>query len=153
MWKTILVPYEFSAGAEHAAQIAADEARAHGARVVLLHVVEMMPQFGRDSTMMVPPGTTTPVSVRRHYMETAEAQLRAVAAKLAADGVDVSVQVRAGVPVEEISAFVREHPVDVVIMGTHGRTGLRHALVGSVAERMVRVSTVPVMTIRHPEPA
>jgi len=75
-----------------------------------------------------------------------------VAAALVADGIDAAISIRSGVPVEEIRAYVGEHEVDVIVMGTHGRTGLRHAIVGSVAERIVRSSTVPVLTIRHPEP-
>ena len=151
-WSTILVPHDFSASAEHAVRIACAEARIHGARIVLLHVAELMPHFGPDTTLMVRPGTTTPISVRRYVVETAEAELYAVARQVLAEGIEVTVAVRSGVPVDEIRAYVREHPVDVVVMGTHGRTGLRHALVGSVAERIVRLSSVPVLTIRHPDP-
>ncbi|MBA3464481.1 MAG: universal stress protein [Deltaproteobacteria bacterium] len=149
-WNTILVPHDFSASADHAVQIARHEAKVHGARIVLLHVVEMVPHFGHDLAMMTRPNTTTPISVRQYYTETATAALESVVAALVADGIDATSAIRCGVPIEEIRAYVGEQPIDLIVMGTHGRTGLRHALVGSVAERIVRQSPVPVLTIRHP---
>ena len=58
--------------------------------------------------------------------------------------------IRIGNPVDEINRFVDEKKVDLIVMGTHGRTGLQHLLVGSVAERVVRTATCPVLTVRHP---
>ena len=151
MWKTILVAHDFSECAAHALEVATHEARAHGARIVLLHVVELMPKFGHDTTVMVRPGTTQPISVRRYYMETAETELAPIVAGLRAEGIEVSMEVRSGVPIEELSAAVADHAADVIVMGTHGRTGLHRWIAGSVAERMVRSSPVPVLTIRHPD--
>jgi nucleotide-binding universal stress UspA family protein len=151
-WNTILVPHDFSASAEHAVQIARHQAKVHGARIVLLHVVEMVPHFGHDLTMMARPNTTTPISVRQYFTETAAAELEPVVAALVADGIDATSVIRCGVPIEEIRAHVSEHAIDLIVMGTHGRTGLRHAIAGSVAERTVRTSSVPVLTIRHPDP-
>ena len=62
-----------------------------------------------------------------------------------------SVFIRFGTPHEEITKFADEMDVDLVIMGTHGRTGLAHLLVGSVAERVVRTSKVPVLTVPQPD--
>lgn len=151
VWKVILVPYDFSESAEHATKIACLEAKVHGARLVLLHIVELLPHFGHETTLMARPGTSTPVSVLRYYTETAETELRERAARLEADGFAVEVVVRSGVPVEEIRGYAADHPVDVIVMGTHGRTGLRRLIAGSVAERLVRISPVPVLTIRHPD--
>ena len=58
---------------------------------------------------------------------------------------------RIGAPVEEINRAIEHEHADLVVMGTHGRTGFRHLVAGSVAERVVRSSKVPVLTIRHPE--
>jgi nucleotide-binding universal stress UspA family protein len=63
--------------------------------------------------------------------------------------VSAEVFVRVGTPAEEILQFATEHRPDVIVMGTHGRTGIRHLLAGSVTERIVRTSDVPVLTIRH----
>lgn len=151
MWKRILVPHDFSESASHAVSIAASEARAHGAQIVLLHVVELMPHFGRDTTMMVRPGTTQHVSVTSYYREDGEARLAPIAATLRESGIDVTVEVRAGVPLEEIQRCATSRGVDAIVMGTHGRTGLRRMIAGSVAERVVRTSSVPVLTVRHPD--
>jgi nucleotide-binding universal stress UspA family protein len=150
-WKTILVPYDFSASAEHAVAIACEEAQLHGAHLVLLHVVELMHNYGPETEMIVRPGTTTPIMKRRFFAETAEAELAPVVARLAAQGVQATIAVRSGGPVEEIREYVRDHPIDAIVMGTHGRTGLRHLFLGSVAEQIVRTSPVPVLTIRHPD--
>jgi len=62
--------------------------------------------------------------------------------------VNVTPAVRLGRPVEEINRFVEEEAIDLVVMATHGRTGLRHAIMGSVAEKVVRTSLVPVLTVK-----
>jgi nucleotide-binding universal stress UspA family protein len=67
------------------------------------------------------------------------------------DATNVVADVRAGNPAREIVAAARELGVDVIVMGTHGRTGLSHALMGSVAERVVRLAPCPVLTLRAPE--
>lgn len=151
MWKKILVPHDLSEGAAHALQIATVEARAHAAHVVLLHVVEMIPQFGRDATMMVRPGTTQQMSVTAYQREMGEAELAPIATALRGEGLAVTVDVRVGVPVEEILGAAAEHGVDVIVMGTHGRTGLRRMIAGSVAEKILRASSVPVLTVRAGE--
>jgi nucleotide-binding universal stress UspA family protein len=59
-------------------------------------------------------------------------------------------EVRVGVDFREIIDYVAKHDIDLVVMATHGRTGLAHALLGSVAEKVVRKSPCPVLTIKHP---
>lgn len=61
--------------------------------------------------------------------------------------VDATGTVRSGVPQEEILGYATEHDVDMIVIGTHGRTGLDHALMGSVAEQVVAGATVPVVTV------
>ncbi len=152
-WKTILVPHDFSESAEHATEIARHQARVHGARVVLLHVVELMPHFGHETLMMTLPGTTTQISVLRYHTQAAQAELDSIVTRLGADGIELSTAVRSGVPIDEIRAYATTEPIDLIVMGTHGRSGIRRMLVGSVAEKLVRSSPVPVLTIRHPDAA
>src|SRR5262245_37917357 len=130
-WRTILVPYDFSRCSGRALNLAVAEARAHGASILLLHVVEQMPQFGPEPTLVVPEDSATPIGIHAYFRRRAEAELAELAGGLAG-AVAIRWMVREGAPVDEILAVVRAQAVDAIIMGTHGRTGLRHALVGSV---------------------
>ncbi len=150
IWKTILVPHDFSSSANHAAAIARDEAKVHGAKVVLLHVIDLPVQL-RPDTMVVPDENGTPVTVKDYSIGQAEHHLADLVQRLAKDGATATAHVRVGNPVDEILRFCADQGVDLVVMGTHGRTGLAHLLMGSVAERVVRSSKVPVLTIRAPE--
>lgn len=149
IWKTILVPHDFSASANHAAAIARDEAKAHGAKLQLLHVIDLPTQF-RPDTVIVPESTGAPINVKDYAVAQAETHLQDLVARLAKDGVVAASFIRIGNAVDEIVRFVDENSIDLVVMGTHGRSGLAHLLVGSVAERVVRTCKAPVLTIRHP---
>jgi len=149
-WKTILVPHDFSASANHATAIARDEALAHGGTIVLLHVIDLPYQLTPDA-IIVPPETGAPISLKQYAVQSAEAHLGDIAARLAKDGATAIGVVAIGTPVDEINRAVDEHNIDLIVMGTHGRTGIRHLMAGSVTERVVRSSRVPVLTIRHPD--
>jgi nucleotide-binding universal stress UspA family protein len=149
-WKTILVPHDFSTSANHATAIARDEARLHGGTLVLLHVIELPYQLSADA-VIVPPATGTPISIKEYAIQSAEAHLQDIVDRLAKDGVTARGAVAIGAPVDEINRAVDHERADLIVMGTHGRTGFRHLVAGSVAERIVRSSKVPVLTIRHPE--
>jgi universal stress protein A len=150
IWKTILVPHDFSSSANHAAAIARDEARVHGARIVLLHVIDLPYQIQPDTAIVPEPGGA-PISVKDYAVSTAEAHLTDLAQRLGKDGVHASGVIRIGNPVDEILRYIDDEKVDLVAMSTHGRSGLAHLLMGSVAERVVRSSKAAVLTIRAPE--
>ena len=150
VWKTILVPHDFSASANHATAIARDEAKVHGGTLVLLHVIDLPYQLSPDA-VIVPEATGAPISVKQYAIQSAEAHLQDIADRLAKDGVTAIGVIKIGTPVDEINQTVADHKIDLVVMGTHGRTGIRQLMAGSVAERVVRSSRVPVLTIRHPE--
>lgn len=149
-WKTILVPHDFSASANHAAALARDVAKVHGARLVLLHVVELPHQVTPD-TVIMPDANGAPVNIRDYAVTAAEQHLTDLVARLTKDGVAASSLVRVGNAVDEILRYADEENMDLVAMGTHGRTGLAHVIVGSVAERIVRGAKMPVLTVRSPE--
>jgi nucleotide-binding universal stress UspA family protein len=65
--------------------------------------------------------------------------------------ISVEAVVLQGVPFAEIIKASKEYDIDLIVLGTHGRTGLSHAIMGSVAEKVVRKSPCPVLTVRHPE--
>ena len=148
IWKTILVPHDFSSSANHAAAIARDEAKLHGAKIVLLHVIDLPAAFAPTSVVL-PEGTGAPIGIKDYAISSAETHLADIVERLSKDGVTATSFIRVGNPVDEINRFVDEQGVDLIVMGTHGRTGLQHLLVGSVAERVVRTSPRPVLTIRH----
>jgi len=149
-WKTILVPHDFSASANHAAAIARDEAKVHGGTIVLLHVIDLPYQLDPDAAI-VPEATGAPISIRQYATQSADAHLQDIADRLAKDGVPATGIIKIGTPIDEIIRTVDEQSIDLIVMGTHGRTGIRHLMAGSVTERVVRSSRVPVLTIRHPE--
>lgn len=148
MWKTILVPHDFSACADHAAQLARDLAKHHGARLVLVHVAEMPAMLG-PTAAVVPDEGGTPIGVRDYALRSATAHLETLAAALGADGVATSFVAVLGSAAHEIVAVAEREGAELIVMGTHGRTGLAHLVVGSVAERVVRHAPVPVLTIRR----
>ena len=77
--------------------------------------------------------------------------LEDLAVRLGKDGANASIDVRVGVPANEILDAITTHGAQLVVMGTHGHTGIRHLIAGSVTEKIVRSATVPVLTIRHPD--
>jgi nucleotide-binding universal stress UspA family protein len=99
--------------------------------------------------VIVPAETGAPISVKQYAIQSAEAHLQDIADRLAKDGVTAEGSVVIGVPVDEINRAVDQHHIDLIVMGTHGRTGFRHLMAGSVTERVVRSASVPVLTIRH----
>jgi len=85
--------------------------------------------------------------VKDYALTSAEQHLADITARLAKDGVTATASVVIGNPVTEIIRTVERHGIDLIVMGTHGRTGLQHLLAGSVTERVVRTSTCPVLTV------
>jgi nucleotide-binding universal stress UspA family protein len=137
--RTILHPTDFSEAAERALEVAHSLARDHNARLVLLAVPPLPPP---PHKYPFPPGQTEYASVVRGVRQRVHA--------LAAGIVDVPVEhaVHVGLPGPAILAAAREHHADLIVMGTHGRTGLTRLLMGSVAEYVMRHAPCPVLAIR-----
>ena len=149
-WKTILVPHDFSSCANHAAAMARDLAQAHGAKVVLLHVAQLPMGLGPE-TIVTPPGGA-PMPAKQFAVAGAREHLEDLARRLRKDSVEVAIELAIGDAVTEILAGARDAGADLIVMGTHGRTGLDRVMVGSVTEKVVRQSPVPVLTLREPQP-
>ena len=142
--RTILVPTDFSEGAARALDWARTLAQAFRAEIVVLHVLELpvtwTPLGGLGSL-------PTPLSTESVDQLTSEAQT--ILETVAGDAPEVTRRLlRKGHPREVILAAVEEVAADAVVMGTHGRRGVSHLLIGSVAEHVVRHSPVPVLTVR-----
>jgi nucleotide-binding universal stress UspA family protein len=145
--KTILLPTDGSECSSKALTYALSFAQQYGARVVALHVIERRweEQTRRASGELRP--DVLRAAQERHEEEVRQhlEEVRNAGTKV---GVVVETRVMTGTPVEEIVRLAREFPVDLIIMGTHGRTGISHVFLGSVAERVVRQAPCPVLTVR-----
>lgn len=140
--RLILYPTDFSENAAAAWPHALQMAEQLGAVLLLLHVIPA-PSMTPETFLAAEQWAEIFAAQRRE----AEGKLRALAATAA--GVKADVLVTRGVPFLEIARVARDRKADLVVMGTHGRTGLVHALMGSVAERVVRIAPCPVLTVRH----
>ena len=110
--------------------------------IMLVHVVEPIRPQAVEGTVII-----DDITVRRRD---AEEYLAPISAMLRSQGVDTSWAIRYGQPADEILAAAKESGVDLIAMGTHGRTGLGRLLFGSVAETVLRRTTVPVFLMRQP---
>lgn len=142
----ILVPTDFSQDAERAAATARSLLGAsEGGRITLLHAYHLPVEYTAYGTI------PTALPFHADVVAVAEEKLAEAAAALAAEGPTVDTLAREGYPPEVIVETARELDADLIAMGTHGRTGLRHLLLGSNAERVVEHAPCPVLTVRHPE--
>jgi nucleotide-binding universal stress UspA family protein len=145
--RTVLVPTDFS----HDAGLAIETARRllhaaePGARIVLLHAYHLPVEFTALGAVPVTPYLFADAA------EQARGQLEKVAAPLRGHGVEVECVAREGYPPSVIEEEARARKVDLIAMGTHGRTGLRHLLLGSTAERVVEHAPCPVLVVRRPD--
>jgi len=141
MYDTILLPTDGSDGIGAAARHAGTIADRFDATVHVLSVVDTRNRFESPSSGL---SADAWIEAERERAGTA---IDATVAELP-DDVSVETTRREGVPKTEIVNAVTEIPADLVVMGTHGRTGLDHYLIGSVAETVVRESPVPVLTVQ-----
>jgi nucleotide-binding universal stress UspA family protein len=143
--KSILVPSDFSECSEAALRYGLELARRFDARVHLLHVVQdpLTQPWAAE-------GFSAPLFEVVSDWRT-EAKARLAAAVPAADAHRVTVAATIAWPFAEILRYATEHSVDLIVMGTHGRGGVTHMLLGSIAEKVIRRSPCPVLTVRYPQ--
>lgn len=140
-FKRILVPTDFSETAERALDVAVELSKTFGATITLFHTYEV-PLYTYQGVPAVPMDYWTPLrNAATRRLEAAVADLR----QRASDAKGLLTQ---GTPWEEILGAAKETDASLIVMGTHGRRGLKHVLLGSVAERVVRLSPIPVLTVR-----
>ncbi len=148
--KTILLPTDGSVCSSKAMAYALSFAKQYGGRVVALHVIDRrweeqtrvaFAEVGQDLTRKIRDGYAE--EARRILQEVADAGARA--------GVSVETRMVTGIPFDDIVRIGADLPADLIIMGTHGRTGVSHLLLGSVAEKVVRRAPCPVLTVRQEE--
>jgi len=164
LYTHILVPTDFSPATHSALVYAYEEATQHQAKLTLLHVLQHHPatevyyvkdtpqsgtgyaEFGEKLPAFPP---SPPETVRRDFHEEALVHLHDLVPASFTGSWEA--QVTAGDPAEAIVRTAAEIGVDLIVMATHGRTGLPHILLGSVAEKVVRHASCPVLTVRQRE--
>lgn len=150
MYRRILVPIDGSATAQRGLQEAQGLAKACDASLVLLHVVEAYPMMMEMATAATWEQVTSDLrAYGQRVLE--EAHQAALAAGVACEArlEDAAASRVCDVVIEQ----ARERRCDLIVMGTHGRRGVAHALIGSDAERVIRMSPVPVLLVRAPDSA
>jgi nucleotide-binding universal stress UspA family protein len=141
----ILVPTDFSAHAHEAFRVAHTLARAVGAEVILFHVAQPPTVVSENGRLLANPGQANTVNLwdRFHSIQPMDAKVRVEHQVIVAD------RPRAG----HILEILDKLGCDLIVMGTHGRSWLKHLLFGSVAEEVVRLARCPVMVVKAPAPA
>lgn len=148
MTRRWLVAFAGPVESEPAAAVAAQHAAAHGVGLLLLHAV---PHARMHDDLDWSDGLSSPLSFAE-YVATADRQAQASLTQTAlalaeASGLDVEALVVAGEPVDVILAVAGRTEIERIVMGTHARRGLRHLVLGSVAERVIAKATVPVLVV------
>ncbi|MCA9515988.1 MAG: universal stress protein [Myxococcales bacterium] len=146
-FRKILVPTDFSTCSDSALTLGAQLAHDVGAELVALHVVD--PGHVPLSAVIHPSTHPEGVDVRTHTTELATRAIERRLERLPVTVVARSGHVVFGRPAKMICQAVADLGADLVVMGTHGRTGIAHLIMGSVAEKVLRVAKVPVLTVRE----
>ena len=147
--RRILVPIDFSEGSEDALLAAMSLAEKLGAKFAVLHVHEAPTFMGPDLELEPPLATQPLIEMEREITERLKMRLELFIRNVTnAEIPDLEIYERAGEPSKAIVDAAKEANIDLIVMGTHGRTGLKHFVLGSVAERVVRHAPCPVLTVR-----
>jgi len=142
--RMILCPVDFSSASEEAARYAVGLAERIGAkRVVFLHVFQR-PVYPVSEVA----GTFVDATAEEAIKESLRRQLVGLAKRHSQHGIDCDARLLEGFPYPTINDAADEEGADLIVMATHGRSGLGHFLLGSVAEKIIRTSAIPVCTVR-----
>lgn len=138
----ILVPMDFSTEAQPALTYAVMLAKKFHARIILVHVVELV-SGPMDPTFGYVPVADGP------QVAAAQARLKGIAAETVPQELLETSEIRLGVPYYQITIAAKDLNIDLIVITTHGHTGLSHVFLGSTAERIVRHAPCPVLTVRR----
>jgi universal stress protein A len=145
MFHRVLVPTDFSTCSEEAWRLARGVAKMSGGELILSHVLTETPLYGEGLFNM-----TTVRDVYEAARKWAEGTLEEWVAKARAEGLSARAVLRTGTAYAEIVNLARDERAGLIVIGTHGRGGVDRALLGSVADRVVRLAPCPVLTVREP---
>jgi nucleotide-binding universal stress UspA family protein len=143
--ETLLVPTDFSADAETALNEAISLAKSLGSRIHLIHIYHL-PAYAA-----APWGYSYPTDLFTEVRQHVAARMAEEQKRVEAEGISTSTEVVEGAPSESIVECAGRIGADLIVMGTRGLTGIKHVVLGSVAERTLRHAPCPVMTVKAPE--
>ena len=145
--RTILVPVDFFDCSKEGLRYAIGFAREFGARIILLHATYLGYIYSSEGTALYDVR-----GLQETARESAERQMRELVRAVKFGGAKLEMVVTEGSPVLDICSFAKDHDVDLIITSTHGFTGFKHVLIGSVAEHVVRLAPCPVLVVpSHPQ--
>ncbi len=146
--KSILYPTDFSDLSLKALKYAVSFADAYGARLHCIHVIDEAYQYwmslGPESVPVGPAVEDLSALAKEQLSKFAESHLGGLTPRPVTE-------VLVGRPFVEINQYAKDHGIDLIVIATHGRSGLTHALMGSTAEKVIRKAPCPVLSIRDPE--
>lgn len=140
--KRILVPTDFSEHAEHALKVAAQIAKKNNSEIIILHMLEL-PHQSNDAIFG---GVSIPETML--FMQKANETLDKVSNSPFLDGISVTEMVKMNKPIHGITQVSKEQDIDLIVMGSHGSSGMEELLIGSNTEKVVRNSEIPVLVIK-----
>ncbi len=143
--KNILVPIDFSETSRKVLKYAVPLAEKLAARIVLVHVIE--PRIYPEN--LVIPAEIEDMNIR--LMQSGRQMLERLRQKVVGPAAKADVLVTLGKPYQQIVELAKAEQADLIVIATHGYTGLKHAFLGSTAERVVRYAECPVLTVRERE--
>lgn len=141
--KTILFPTDFSQGARAAMDYAISLAQDYKAKLILLYVIQDI-----SIAEWYIPSSISAADLVADMQKSASKEMEKWAAEAGGKAPGVESLIQRGVPFVEIIRTAKERKADLLVIGTHGRTGIDHMLFGSTAEKVVRKSPCPVLTVR-----
>jgi universal stress protein A len=144
-YRHILCPVDFSPPCRAALRAAAELAVKFDSALTLVHVYQIPVLGYPEATPGSPFRTTMAELAGKELAEWKHEAEKLVRRSVTAANVE-------GVPWDQIVKYAHEHQSDLIVVGTHGRTGLKHVLIGSVAERVVRHAACPVLVVRESQP-
>ncbi|MBA4418164.1 MAG: universal stress protein [Syntrophus sp. (in: bacteria)] len=142
MFTKILYPVDFSEHTEGIVEYGVAIAKQFGAELHLLHVIPNLNYFTPYESFLTPENM---VAIERNVESGVDKDLNSIIEKI---DIPVKKVVKTGVIFMEIIDYIKTEKIDLVVMGTHGRSGIEHILIGSVAEKIVRKAPCPVLTIK-----
>lgn len=142
MFKKVLCPVDFSKFTEEVITYAADIAKQYGAELHVLHVIPNLTYFTPYESFLTPENL---VAVEKNIQDEVERDFGKILKHV---DMEIKKVVKTGVAFVEIIDYAKSEGIDLIVMGTHGRSGIEHILIGNVAEKVVRKSPCPVLTIR-----